>query len=155
LKRKYPNRPILAVGGIVYINGRLLLVKRKNPPDKGTWSIPGGVVKTGEALIDAVKREIKEECNIDVQNGTPLLIVDKIYRNGKEILYQYSIIDFIFNSFKGNLVPGTDALSARFLELSSIKKMDVSESILDLINILKSSEERKIHYRIFDKEFFR
>ena len=43
-----------------------MLIKRKNPPDKGLWAVPGGRVELGENLIDAVKREVKEETNLEV-----------------------------------------------------------------------------------------
>ena len=63
--RKYPQRPIVAVSGVV-LNPKkeVLIVRRVKSPGKGLWSLPGGVVKLGEKLQNALKREINEECNI-------------------------------------------------------------------------------------------
>lgn len=59
---KFPTH-IVAVDGIVENErNEILLVKSR---DKEVWTIPGGQVETGENLIDALIREIKEESGID------------------------------------------------------------------------------------------
>lgn len=44
----------------------VLLIKQKFGPFKNTWSIVGGFVHNDEGLLDAIKREIKEETNLDI-----------------------------------------------------------------------------------------
>jgi NAD+ diphosphatase len=46
--------------------GRVLLVERGREPLKGSWSLPGGAVETGEYLKDAVRREVLEETGIEI-----------------------------------------------------------------------------------------
>ena len=47
--------------------GRLLILK---PTYKSGWTIPGGVMEAdGETPWDACRREVREECGIDVQAG--------------------------------------------------------------------------------------
>lgn len=43
----------------------ILLIKRLNNPYKNHWALPGGFVDENENLIDAAKRELKEETNIN------------------------------------------------------------------------------------------
>ncbi|OQA20146.1 MAG: Bifunctional NMN adenylyltransferase/Nudix hydrolase [bacterium ADurb.Bin363] len=43
---------------------KVLLIKRKSPPFKDFWAIPGGFVKIQESLEEAAKRELKEETNV-------------------------------------------------------------------------------------------
>jgi 8-oxo-dGTP diphosphatase len=52
---------------IVERNDKLLLVKRKKDPFKGLLSFPGGKVDLGEKVEDAVKRDLWEETNLDIE----------------------------------------------------------------------------------------
>src|SRR2546429_4988501 len=53
-------------------SGRLLLIKRRNEPGAGLWSLPGGRIEPGEADEQAVVRETREETGLTVTCG-PLL----------------------------------------------------------------------------------
>jgi len=56
--------------------GKYLLLERslkKYPEIKGRWDIVGGRINPGDTLIDSLKREIKEETNLDLEK-TPRLI---------------------------------------------------------------------------------
>ena len=55
------------VDGIVERDDKLLLVRRKKDPFKGSLSFPGGKVDEGERVEDALKRELKEETNLDIE----------------------------------------------------------------------------------------
>ncbi|MCK4235313.1 NUDIX hydrolase [candidate division WOR-3 bacterium] len=48
------------------MDNKIVLIKRKNPPYG--WAIPGGFVDEGETVEDAVRREMKEETNLDLSN---------------------------------------------------------------------------------------
>ncbi len=63
-----PLTPYLTVDGIVKIFNPefsgIVLIKRKNPPLG--FALPGGFVDRGEKVENALKREMKEEINLDV-----------------------------------------------------------------------------------------
>jgi ADP-ribose pyrophosphatase YjhB (NUDIX family) len=60
------TRPIrLGVKVVAEYEGKILIVKNKY--DK-SWYLPGGGVRGGEALLDAAKRELVEECGVVVQD---------------------------------------------------------------------------------------
>lgn len=64
------GRRIECVGAIVTDpTGRLLLVRRGREPSAGLWSIPGGKVEPGEALVEATRREVREETALEVVVG--------------------------------------------------------------------------------------
>jgi len=62
----------IGVGGVIFHNARVLLVKLTYGPAKGKWLIPGGLVDPGETLQEAIKREILEETG---QKINPLGII--------------------------------------------------------------------------------
>lgn len=59
----------LCVDGILSQNGKVFLVKRNVEPFKGFWHVVGGQVEENETLKDALKREFKEETNLDIEVG--------------------------------------------------------------------------------------
>jgi ADP-ribose pyrophosphatase YjhB (NUDIX family) len=64
---EFPAVPVSA-GALIYdMAGRLLILK---PTYKTGWTIPGGVMEaTGETPWDACRREVREECGIEVRSG--------------------------------------------------------------------------------------
>lgn len=60
-----PVTPALAVDGLVRdAQGRVLLIRRKNPPEG--WALPGGFVDVGEDPTAACAREVREETGVAV-----------------------------------------------------------------------------------------
>ena len=63
---KYP-RPALTADCVVFTKGdtpKVLLIKRKNEPYKGSWAFPGGFMNMDETLMQCAYRELKEETGI-------------------------------------------------------------------------------------------
>ena len=60
-ERTYPKRPYLAVSAAIIRDGKVLVVRRARKPALGVYTLPGGGVETGETLIEAVTREVREE----------------------------------------------------------------------------------------------
>jgi ADP-ribose pyrophosphatase YjhB (NUDIX family) len=62
-----PAIPVSAGALIFDEAGRLLILK---PTYKSGWTIPGGVMEAdGETPWDACRREVREECGIDLDGG--------------------------------------------------------------------------------------
>lgn len=61
--------PKLAVAAIIPYKDRIIMVKRAIEPGIGKWSFPSGYVNRYESLVSALKREVKEECAIDIDVG--------------------------------------------------------------------------------------
>jgi len=72
-------KPRIRVSAILTWQGRLLLC-RQEKPGKEYWLLPGGGVDGGETLVEALRRELREELAIeaDVQFEGPVAIVESI-----------------------------------------------------------------------------
>jgi 8-oxo-dGTP diphosphatase len=66
-ERTYPQRPYLAVSAAIFRNGKVLVVRRARKPALNLYTLPGGVVETGEALADAIMREVREETALEIE----------------------------------------------------------------------------------------
>lgn len=62
-----PLTPLLAVDVIILQDGKIVLIRRKNPPFQGMWALPGGFVEVGETVEAAAVREAHEETGLDVE----------------------------------------------------------------------------------------
>jgi ADP-ribose pyrophosphatase YjhB (NUDIX family) len=59
--------PKLVVAALVEREGKVLFVRRNREPGIGRWALPGGFVERGEAVEDAVRREVEEETGLEVR----------------------------------------------------------------------------------------
>ena len=64
-----PKSPLLTVDAVIQFNKKedIVLIRRKNPPFKSSYALPGGFVEIGESVEDACIREAFEETNIKVK----------------------------------------------------------------------------------------
>ncbi len=131
MRREYPEQPIVGVGALIVHEGKLLLVKRGVDPAKGKWSIPGGAVELGEKIRDAVIREVKEECGLDVEiaSDKPLDAIDNptMSKNGR-LKYHYVFLQFLVRLKSGVLRPASDVLDAKWVPFNEVKTYDLTKS---------------------------
>ncbi|BDC18968.1 NUDIX hydrolase [Acidianus sp. HS-5] len=122
------ERPLIAVGGVILSDKKVLLVQRSKPPNKGAWAIPGGKVEYGETLKEALRREMKEELDVDV-NPEDLIGVIEIIKEG----FHYVILDFLCEIKHGKIKAGSDALDAKFFSLEEMSKIAVSPTTIEMM----------------------
>ncbi len=122
MSREYPARPIVGVGVCVLRPNAVLLVRRGKPPNAGAWSLPGGAQELGETAEQGARRELREECGIEV--GPMLLAanVDSIHRDTDgRVRFHYTIVDFAARWEDGEPMPGDDVSAVVWAKLDALE----------------------------------
>jgi len=145
MKREFPDRPIVGVGGVVIHRQRALLIRRGCEPLKGQWSIPGGMLELGEDLAEGVRRELKEETGLEVEPLEIVAAFDRIMREGERVKYHYVIVDYVCRLKRGRLRPASDVTDARWVLREEMPQYHLTEMATKVI--LKSFEVMKKRQR--------
>lgn len=131
---RYPDRPRVAVGAVVFHDERILLVQRGQPPAEGCWAIPGGSVEIGESLQQAARREILEETGVSIRAREPVFTFDIIEKDADgNVRFHYVVVDVMADYLEGTLRPGGDAADARWVSSGELSRLRVSPATLDLL----------------------
>ena len=106
----------------------VLLVERAGNPLKGWWSIPGGLLETGETLETAVKREVREETGLRIEVIKFFEIFERIMPDSKgRIEYHYLLIDFLCRVAGGKLRPSSDASDLAWVTKARLGDYKITE----------------------------
>ena len=135
LKREtYPDRPRVAVGALVFREGRVLLVQRGAPPGAGLWAVPGGGVELGESLAAAAEREIREETGVLIRAGEVVPTFDVIERDSQgRVRFHYVIVDLLGEYLEGEPAAGDDAREARWVGPGELGDLELSPPTRELL----------------------
>ncbi len=134
MKREYPERPIVGVGGVIFQEEAVLLVRRDQEPGKGQWSLPGGVVELGESLSDTLRRELWEEVLVRIQIGGQIGTFDRIICDQEDrVQYHYVLVDFWGWVVSGDPRPASDVSEVRVVPLDELDMVEISLDLKEMI----------------------
>ena len=93
-------KTILVTGAIIQNDNNFLIGRRgKDEKSAGMWEFPGGKLEEGESPKECIKRELKEELNIDAEIGELFFSYTYNYPHVSYELYFFKV-----NSFFGEPV---------------------------------------------------
>jgi 8-oxo-dGTP diphosphatase len=126
-RRDYPDRPIVGVGAVIVIDGKVVLIRRRFEPLKGQWSLPGGAVELGETLEASVAREMQEETGLEVQVGPVIEVFDRItIDDDRRVQYHYVLVDYLCWRIAGELCAGSDVDDVALVEPSALEPFQLT-----------------------------
>lgn len=147
---------------IIYKDGKYLILQRskKKKVFPGQWTVPGGGLETDDyintpktthdhwyfAIEKSLRREIKEEANLEVGKIKYLLDITFIKPDGIPVI----ILSFYCNYKSGEVKLDEDAIDYAWVTYEEAKKYDLIEGILEEIQmvdkILKGANSDEVEY---------
>lgn len=130
----------LGVGGVIWHEGKVLLVQRGHNPGKGAWTIPGGYVDQGESIGDAIVREIQEETGIIAEPLSIIGLRDKP-SNGPTEKHDAYII-FLMSFLGGTLqAQPSEVSNLGFFTLEECQTLQIPSLTLNAIEASNSTDQ--------------
>lgn len=114
-----PITPTLAVDALIIYEGKLVLIKRKNPPYKGQFALPGGSVEIGETVEEATIREAKEETDLDVK----IVELLGVYSDPSRDPRGHTVSICFVAKGEGNLRAGSDASDIELFDFDQLPEL--------------------------------
>ncbi len=134
MTREYPPHPRVGVGAVILDGRRVLLVKRGGQPSAGKWSLPGGLVDLGETTLEAIAREVAEECGLRIRIAGLAGIVDRVVRDDAgRVRYHYVLVDYLAYPEPGTAVAGSDAADVQWIDVDAVERLDITDGLVDMI----------------------
>jgi 8-oxo-dGTP diphosphatase len=124
--------------------GPILLVERGGHPLKGYWSLPGGLVETGESLDEAVRREILEETGLRVKPVEMFGVFERVMRDARgRAEYHYLLLDYVCKILGGKLKAGDDVARVEWVPRDRLGDYQMTEGTREVIERAYSDASRK------------
>jgi ADP-ribose pyrophosphatase YjhB (NUDIX family) len=132
--RTYPTRPYLAVSAAIFRDGRVLIVRRAQPPARGLYTLPGGGVELGETLEQAIIREVREETGLEIE---PLALAGfrQVIANDAagRVERHFVILPFAARWTGGDVSLNEELAEAHWLKPPEISGFATTEGLADIV----------------------
>jgi ADP-ribose pyrophosphatase YjhB (NUDIX family) len=132
--RSFPHRPILAVSAAIFRTGKVLIVRRARKPALGVYTLPGGVVEAGETLIDALRREVREETAMEIE---PIALAghrEVIARDAQgRVERHFVILPFACRWVSGEPKLNEELDEARWLSATDLLRLKTTEGLAEIV----------------------
>lgn len=137
-RRLYPNQPALAVSLAVFRKGEALLATRTGPPFARLFTLPGGLVETGETLEAAALRELREETGVLARIVGFNQPVQHIVRDSHgRVERHYVILSFAGLWIDGEGRPGAEAGKVLWRALDRLEGLSLTPGLPHILEAAK------------------
>ena len=137
LEQRTNNLPKVVVGGLIYQNKQILICQRKEDGDHPSkWEFPGGKLKDDENTQEALKRELKEELSIEINE---MIYFDEYLYEYKKLSKILKLVFFQIFQFEGEIQNKVHQ-QLKWIDISKLGDYDFLEGDLKIINKLTNND---------------
>lgn len=146
----------IALTAIIHKDGKYLITQRSlnKKAFPGEWTVPGGGLETDDyintppttpagqwynAVEEALRREIREEVNLEVDKPKYLLDLTFIRPDGVPVV----VLSYYCNYLSGEVKLDDDAVDYAWVTLEEAKKYDLIDGILEEIEMVEKIQNGK------------
>lgn len=132
--RLFPARPLVGASIAVIRGDRVLLAARANEPLRGVWTLPGGLVETGETLAEAALRELTEEVGLSAEVVAGLTPTEIIQRDAEgRVRHHYVVHPHAALWTGGEAEAGPEALGVRWALREEAAGLETTPGLADTL----------------------
>jgi len=143
MAQRAEQRPVVTVGALIFDDeGRVLMIRTHKW--SGLWGIPGGKTKLGETSEEALRRELREETDLEVDDIQFVLVQDCIhstefYRDAHFVLLNYTCRCVGEPQVRLN----EEAQEFRWLPVDEAMKLELNQPTKILLDAVGTEEEEE------------
>ena len=120
------KRPVATVGALIQDDGgNVLMIKTHKWGHR--WGIPGGKIKRGEGSVDALKREIREETNLEVEDVRFVMVQDCIDSEEFQTPEHFLLLNYVVSRTSGDVILNDEAQEFRWVTVADALALDLNQ----------------------------
>ena len=134
------------VYAVIHKENKLLIIHKGRGPYINRFDLPGGSLESGEGLLEAVIREVKEETGLTASVKKHIGVIDfKLPWQWKDFSHVHHTTVFYTAEVNGEIqiteqFAGQDALGAEWMPFDKLSATNSSPLVIQAIKWLLSSE---------------
>lgn len=118
------ERPVATVGALITSRGRVLMLRARKWG--GKWGIPGGKIERGEAAIDALRREVREETGLALRDIRFVMVQDCVDPAEFHVPAHFLLLNYSAEAEEGSVVLNDEAQEHRWVTPGEARAMDLN-----------------------------
>jgi 8-oxo-dGTP diphosphatase len=143
--RWYPQLPMVGVHTLIFKEDKILLAKRAKEPSKDKWSLPGGRLELGETVYQAARREVLEECSIEIEIERLFDVGESIIRDDAGRVKYHFVLIYLLAWYKaGNVRAQSDVDDVKWVRFDELDGLDIHPQLRVVLRRAEGKNQNQV-----------